>query len=239
MTSFQPPTNYPRVRVVSSFEELVATPFANGVNALCWQRTLTGDFDEVVARLGAGGEGMATLDDSALRALALTLSAAGKVAVATLIADQRLLRDHGLDPILDCIHGYPRDEPTEVVPTDVYSFHADSAPVEADTYLCTYAGSASESLRNDEARQRVDVPETRAELLRQYGGEDDGDFVEYLSERCYDLHYAAAPGAQPFSFGMGNLWRIAIQYPGCPVPPCVHRAPETIPGEPPRLLLIS
>ena len=36
-----------------------------------------------------------------------------------------------------------------------------------------------------------------------------------------------------------HLWRIAVDYPGSPVPPCVHRAPETRPGRPPRLLLIS
>ena len=45
--------------------------------------------------------------------------------------------------------------------------------------------------------------------------------------------------AEPFSFGLGNLWRIAVEYPDSPVPPCVHRAPATIPGRPPRLLLIS
>lgn len=38
----------------------------------------------------------------------------------------------------------------------------------------------------------------------------------WLHENCYDLHYEPTPGAQPFSFGVGNLWRIAVQYPGCP-----------------------
>jgi hypothetical protein len=46
-------------------------------------------------------------------------------------------------------------------------------------------------------------------------------------------------GAQPFSFGLGHVWRIACEHPGSPVPPCIHRAPETAPGQPPRLLLIS
>lgn len=125
------------------------------------------------------------------------------------------------------------------MPTDVYSFHADSATVEADTYLCSYHQSASEGLRNDEARRRVDIPETRAELLQLFGGVDDGDFLEYLAENCFDLHYAPTPEARPFSFGLGNLWRIAVDYPDSPVPPCVHRAPETRPGQSPRLLLIS
>ena len=40
-------------------------------------------------------------------------------------------------------------------------------------------------------------------------------------------------------FGLGNLWRLAVRHPGCPVPACIHRAPDTAPLLPPRLLLIS
>ncbi len=236
MPLFTSPPGYTRIKLVSSFHELVTTPFADGINALCWPRTLTGDFREIVEQLGAS-EGIMPLDEERLNAL--SLSTAGRAAREILLGDQRLLREHGLSPELNCIQSYPRDEEAAPVPIDVYSFHADSAPVEADTWLCTYHGPASESLRNDEAQRRVDVPATRAELLKQFGGKDGGDFREYLSENCYDLHYAPTPGARPFSFGLGNLWRIALDYPGCPVPPCLHRAPETIPGQPPRLLLIS
>ena len=123
--------------------------------------------------------------------------------------------------------------------TDVFSFHADSATVAADTWLCTYHGAASAGLRNDEAQRRVDLPATRAELLRQFGGQDNDQFCDYLKENCYDLHYAPIPLARPFDFGLGNLWRIATDYPGSPVPPCIHRAPATLPGQSPRLLLIS
>jgi len=63
--------------------------------------------------------------------------------------------------------------------------------------------------------------------------------LEYLNENFYDLHYAPVEGAQPFSFGLGNFWRIATEYPGSPVPPCIHRAPPDAPGRAPRLLLIS
>jgi hypothetical protein len=237
MPPFHPPPGYNRIKVVNSFQALVTTPFGGGVNALCWQRTLPGDFSEVVDRL-AITEGIAGLDDS--RLTTLPVSDAGRIAIDILLEDQRLIRALGLSPVLDCIHAYPRDEePGAAVLTDVYSFHADSAPVEADTYLCTYHGAASEGLRNDEAQRRVDIPETRAQLLQTFGGEDNDDFREYLSENSYDLHYAPVPQARPFSFGVGNLWRIAVDYPGSPVPPCIHRAPETLPGQPARLLLIS
>ena len=233
---FQSSLGFPRVKVVHSFHELVTTPFADGVNALCWERTLAGDFAEIVERL-ATTEEIASLDDESLRGLAL--SAAGKTAVDVLIEDQQRLRALGLAPVLDCIRRYPRDEEGSAVPTDVYSFHADSATVETDTYLCSYTESASEGVSNEDALRCVDLPETRAELLKLFGGRDDDGFREFLKENCYDVHYLALPHARPFSFGLGHLWRIAVDYPGSPVPPCVHRAPATVPGRPARLLLIS
>jgi hypothetical protein len=228
------PADHPRVRTVASFAELVAAPWADGVNALCWPRALPGDFGEVVARLGAG-EGIVALDVERLRAL--PLSPAGRLAVDVMLEDFLRLRERGLDPVLNCIHGYPRDP--GAVPTHVFSFHVDSAPFEADTWLCTYAGAPSEGLSNEEARRRADVPETRAALLQLYGGAEGEGFEEFLRENCHDLHYAPLAGARPFSFGIGHLWRIACDWPDSPVPPCIHRAPDTRPGDPPRLLLIS
>ena len=156
-----------------------------------------------------------------------------------MLADMCLLRDLDLDPVLNCIFAYPQDEDAAPVATDVFSFHADSAPVEADTWLCTYYGATSEGLSNEQALKKVNIPEIRQALLEIFGGEDNEDFLNYLNENFYDLHYAATPGANPYSFGLGNLWRIATEYPGCPVPPCIHRAPLPSPGSTPRLLLIS
>jgi hypothetical protein len=234
--TFDLPFDYPRIKLVRSFDELVATPFAGDVNALCWLRKLPGDFGEVVEHLGVS-EGIMTVDDGRLQTL--PVSAAGRVAIDILLEDQRLLREQKRDPVLNCIHGYSRDENPGPIITDVFSFHADSASVEADTWLCTYHGPASEGLRNDQAQRRVDSPETRAELLERFGGKDDDDFLKYLSEHCYDLHYAPASQARPFCLGLGNLWRIAVDWPGSQVPPCIHRAPKTVPGQAPRLLLIS
>jgi len=233
---FTPPPDHACIKVVASFEELVSTPFSNGVNALCWPRTLAGDFQEIVDRLGVIEE-ITSLDEDDLRAL--TLSPAGQIARATLIEDLRRLRDHELQPELNCIPAYPRDDASGPVPTDVYSFHADSANVMADTFLCSYTVSSSEGLRPEDAVRCGDVPETRAKLLALYGGADDDGFKVFLNENFYDLHYVAKSGAQPYGFGLGNMWRITTDWPGRVVPPCVHRAPATLPGQPPRLLLIS
>lgn len=230
---------YSCVRVVDSFAELVATPWADGVNALCWPRALSGDFAEVVQQVVAlaGDDGIVSLDEEDLASL--QLSPAGAEARRVLIGDLRRLSDHGLQPSLDCFAALARDESGGPVSTDVQSWHVDAAPVAVDTYLCSYTTAASEGLRPDEARRCTEVPATRAALLRQYGGADDAGFAAYLQEKYYDLHYEAAAGAQPFSFGFGNLWRIANQCPDSPVPPCVHRAPTPPEGSAPRLLLIS
>jgi hypothetical protein len=225
----------PRVRHVGSFAELRSTRFADGVNALCWARTLPGDYAEVIAKLGPG-EGIVALEDERVRALDLT--PAGKLAAEAMLADQQLLRDHDLAPSLNCVYDCVRGPDAGTVPTDVTSFHVDSAPVEVDTWLCTYHGACSEGLRNEDAWLKVELPEIRAELLKEYGGLDDAGFAEYLHEHSYDSHYAPKPGATPYPFGTFALWRIATRWPGSPVAPCVHRAPENHPGSP-RLLLIS
>lgn len=225
------------VQCVHGFQELAETPFAGNINALCWQRTVPGDFADVVRCLGRADEAMLTLDPALLRSL--PLSAAGSAAVESMLADLALLSARDLAPVLNCIHAYPRDHRAGPIATDVFSFHVDSAPHETDTWLCTYHGPASEGLCNDEAQRLVDLPDIRAALLAAYGGTDDAGFRDFLTEHAYDLHYAALPHARPYSFGVANLWRIATAWPGCPVPPGIHRAPPTKPGDPPRLLLIA
>ena len=227
-----PPT---RVQIVDSFDTLVGTPWAGDINALCWRRELEGDFAEVVAAL-AVGPGITSLDAETLRGL--SLGPAGRKAVACLLEDLDRLDAHGLQPTLDCINGYTNDPQPGPVRTDVCSFHVDSATAEADTYLCTYHGASSWGLPNEQAVRRIDQPETRTALLQAYGGADDAAFDAWLEEHFYNLHYAALPEAQPYAFGTAHLWRIATLWPGCPVPPCIHRAPDPLPGYK-RLLLIS
>jgi len=224
-----------RVRRVRSFEELRSMRFADGVNALCWERALPGDYAEVIAKLGPG-EGIVPLEVERTRVL--DLSPAGKLAAEAMLADQQLLRDHDLAPSLNCVYDCVRGPDAGTVPTDVTSFHVDSAPVEVDTWLCTYHGACSEGLRNEDALLKVEIPEIRAALLKEYGGADDAGFAEFLHEHSYDSHYAPKPDAKPYPFGTFTLWRIATRWPSSPVPPCIHRAPENEPGSP-RLLLIS
>lgn len=233
--SATPTFDAPSVRVVTSFEELLATPFRDGVNAVCWARDLQGDFDEVVEKLGTVDD-VASIDDARLRSL--VVSPSGRLAVATLLDDLDRLRAIGAEPTVDCVRRYPRDHDGPVA-TDVHSFHVDSATAPLDTFLCSYTGASSEGLRGHEARRLVDVPAVRALLLERFGGCEGEAFTAWLGENSFDLHYEALPEARPFSFGLGNLWRIAVQYPGCPAPGCIHRAPEDSPDQPPRLLLIS
>lgn len=225
----------PGLCVVTSFEALIATPFRDGVNAVCWARDLQGDFDEVVRELRTV-EDITPIDEG--RLTSLKVSPAGRQAVEALLDDLGRLRAIGAEPTLDCVRRYPRDHDGPVA-TDVHSFHVDSATAPIETFLCTYSGASSEGLRNQEATRLVDVPAVRLLLLDRFGRGDGEAFTAWLGENSFDLHYEPLPSARPFSFGLGNLWRIAVEYPGCPVPACIHRAPEDSRGQPPRLLLIS
>lgn len=222
------------IRCVSSFAELQQARFAGSLNAACWPRVLEGNFEEVARVLGATNNGVVSLDAATLEAL--TLSAAGRRAVRTMLRDLELLRERGLEPELNFITRYPRDDGP--VPTDVHSFHVDQAPFETDTWLCTYYGMPSQGLYNDQAERCVDSVELRAQLLQQFGGKESPEFEAYLQTHSYHLHYRPTREARPWSFGVGYLWRIATVWPGCPAFPCIHRAPDEVP-EQPRLLLIS
>ena len=124
------------------------------MNALCWRRELGGDFGEVVRLLGAG-EGVVSLEETDLESL--EVSPAGHAAVRVMLDDWRRLLALGAQPELNLIHCYQRDEGSGPVPTDVFSYHVDSATVAAETWLCTYHGRASQGLLNEEAVRRVDV----------------------------------------------------------------------------------
>ncbi len=222
-----------QVQCVTNFNDLVNTPFRGKVNATCWNRALEGDFEEIVDKIELV-ENMAVIGAEELHAL--KLSDKGQLARQTLLADLKLLTDHGASPILNLIKHYERDESYAYFPTDVYSFHVDRAPIPGATYLCTYYGEASEILPNAQGRQKIHIPEIRAELKKLYDGADDG-FESFLEEYFFDLHYQAIPGAKPYSLGIGHMWRLAIDHPDSDVSPCLHRAPMETSGKT-RLMMI-
>ena len=218
---------------VKNFQDMVSTPFHGAINAICWNRELVGDFGEIVNKV-ALNENIAELDEADL--LALQLSEQGHLAREILLNDLELLKAHGASPVLNLIRSYERDNDYPFFPTDVYSFHVDRSVIPVDTILCTYYGEASEILPNSQATQKILVPEIREELKKLYDGEEK-DFESFLSEYFFDLHYLAHPDARPINLGVGNLWRLAVDYPASPVLPCVHRAPGEKNGQH-RLLMI-
>jgi len=227
------PPAAPHIGFVSNFKDLVSTPFHDDMNAICFARTLTGDFAEIVNKVVLN-ENIVVLEEEAL--WELPLSEAGKLAREILLDDWKLLKDHGASPSLNIIRCYERDDACPFFPTDVYSFHVDRSPVPTDTFLCTYYGEPSELLPNAQAQQKVLVPDIRAQLKKIYHGAPEG-FDSFLEEHFFDLHYLANPSAQPVCLGTGNLWKLAVDHPGSKVPPCIHRAPREKTGQH-RLLMI-
>ena len=222
-----------QILCVTNFQDLVSTPFHGEMNAICWNRELTGDFAEIVNKIKLD-ENIATVEEEEL--CELQLSELGQLAREIILNDLELLKAHGAAPILNVIKHYDRDETDAFFPTDVYSFHVDRSPVPSDTFLCTYYGEPSEILPNSQGEKKVLIPEIREELKKQYGGADEG-FESFLQENFFDLHYQAKPGARTISLGNGHLWRIAVDHPKSRVPPCIHRAPIEKSGQT-RLLLI-
>ena len=222
-----------QIRVVSDFSELVDTVFRGTLNALCWERNLAGDFEEIVSGLQLKEN---ITEVSAEDLLKISLSENGNTAREIILNDLRLLTAYGASPSLNLLKNYDRDDEFDFISTDVYSYHVDRSPIVTDTFLCTYYGAASDILPNDQAFQKILIPEIREKLRALYNGPEAG-FEGFLTEYYFDLHYQAKPGARPINLGSGNLWRIAVDHPGQQVAPCVHRAPTENDGEY-RLLLI-
>ncbi|MDQ0639584.1 hypothetical protein QF042_003149 [Pedobacter sp. W3I1] len=222
-----------QIVVVSNFSQLLATDFKGDINAVCLQRDLIGDFKEIMSKLELK-EDLTEVSMNDLRAL--KLSDGGSLAREVILSDFQLLADSGASPSLNLIKSYERDEELGFISTDVYSFHVDRSPIGTDTFLCTYYGAASEILANDQAEQKILVPEIRKKLKELHDG-PEAEFENFLIEHYFDLHYQAKPGARPVNLGLGHLWRLAVDHPDQQCVPCIHRAPVERDGEY-RLLLI-
>ncbi len=222
-----------QIELVSSFQDLISKPFHGEINAICFKRDLQGDFTEIVKQVELKGN-IVELNEDELRAF--QLSEEGELAKAILLNDLEFLKECGASPVLNVIKHYERDDVFPFFPTDVYSFHVDRSPIPTDTFLCTYQGESSDIIPNDQAIQKVLVPEIREELKKIYDGVEDG-FEAFLSEFFFDLHYQAKPNASPINLGVGHIWKLAVDHPESKVLPCLHRAPKEVSGQN-RLLLI-
>ncbi len=226
------PIEKQHIQFVSNFQDLISLPFLGETNAMCWSRSLVGDFSEIVDQFELN-DTMKVIELEELRSL--QLSEHGQLAREILLNDFKLLSDYGASPVLNIIKSYEEDASNPFFPTDVYSFHVDRSPIPTDTFLCTYLGESSEILPNSKAIQKVLVPEIIAELKTTYHIKDQ-EFDDFITEHFFDLHYQATANFQPIQLGNGHIWKLAVDHPERKVPPCIHRAPKE--KDQKRLLLI-
>lgn len=222
-----------QIGMVSTFSELVNKNFKGEMNALCWYRNLEGNFKEIVDKLQIK-ENITEVYPKDL--LSLQLSEKGNIARKIILNDLQLLADFGASPSLNLLKCYERDDEFDFISTDVYSYHVDRSPIATDTFLCTYHGVASDIISNEQAEQKILIPEIRKKLKELHNGSSE-EFDNFLKENYFDLHYQVQPHAVPINLGIGHLWRLAVDHPKQQVLPCIHRAPIENEGEY-RLLLI-
>jgi len=226
-------SHHKEIGVVATFSELVTTDFEGVMNAICWERNLVGNFEEIASKLQLK-ENITEVSTEDL--LKLNLSKEGNLAREIILNDLRLLTDFGASPSLNLLKNYERDDEFDFISTDVYSFHVDRSHIATNTFLCTYFGAVSDILPNNEATQKILIPEIRIKLKALHNGTED-EFDDFLEEYFFDLHYEPKPEAQPINLGLGDLWKLAVDSPEQKVLPCIHRAPKENDGEL-RLLLI-
>ena len=222
-----------QVEFVTNFQELIAKDFDRETNAIGLKRKLKGDFSELVNQIELK-ENILELKENDL--LKLQLSKEGQIARSIILDDIELLKELGASPVLNLIKHYERDDAISFFPTDVYSFHVDRSPIPTDTFLCTYYGESSDIIPNYQAIQKIHIPEIRNKLKKIYSGTED-EFDSFLNEFFFDLHYQAKPTSAPYRLGVGNLWKLAVDYPGSIASPCIHRAPKEISGQKTLLLI--
>ena len=222
-----------QIEFVANFQELIAKHFDGETNAIGLQRKLKGDFSELVNQIELKENILELKEDDLLK---LQLSKDGQIARSIILNDIVLLKEFGASPVLNLIKHYERDDALPFFSTDVYSFHVDRSPIPTDTFLCTYYGESSDIIPNSQAIQKVKIPEIINELKKIYTGKED-KFYSFLNEFFFDLHYQAKPMSAPYNLGVGNLWKLAVDYPGSITLPCIHRAPKEVSGQK-RLLLI-
>jgi hypothetical protein len=226
-------SDHSQIGMVSSFSDLVQTDYKGVMNALCWHRNLEGDFAAIVSQLQLKENITEILPEELL---ALQLSESGNRAREIILNDLQLLANFGASPSLNLLKCYDRDDEFDFIATDVYSYHVDRSPIATDTFLCTYHGAASDIIPNEQAEQKILIPEIRKKLEALHQGPSK-EFEDFLKENYFDLHYQAKPNAMPVNLGIGHLWRLAVDHPKQQVLPCIHRAPLENEGEY-RLLLI-
>ena len=175
-------SDYGQIGVVSTFPELVNTNFKGEMNALCWYRNLKGNFKEIVDQLQLK-ENITEVYPEDL--LSLQLSEKGNMAREIILNDLQLLADFGASPSLNLLKCYERDDEFDFISTDVYSYHVDRSPIATDTFLCTYHGAASDIISNEQAEQKILIPEIRKKLELLHDGPSE-DFENFLQENYFD-----------------------------------------------------
>ncbi len=212
--------NAPAIQAVDSLRDLFAHQFDPAINAYCYRRTLTPNFNSLAHGLMANlterfeHHPIADFSYDEVEDLGMSLTnpddkAALRVITGDIGAVIKLHRPGHVRIRMRIVHPWAVDNPTT---GELEKFHTDGTESDAyfDHTLCCYNGPTTEYIDSEDALNTVNASGV----------------------------YETKPNATIKQFGVGNMWRIATMNKDALTKPFIHRAPRIIAPASPRLLLL-
>lgn len=119
-------------------------------------------------------------------------------------------------------------------------FHFDGGNVEIGRVLIPYTAPTTEGIAPEDCIRFVDIPKFQQDLIGRYGQDkvDPAELAALYKQGIAEIRLPL-PGAVPYSFSAGDVFRHAVQENMAGVTPHLHRAPPMPKGAKPRLLLVA
>lgn len=195
------------VKVVSDLASVLTEPFGERANVVLCRRHISGDFNALAKRYSARFLEKASETISPSLLSSLKVTPDEKLAARAILQDMAEIRRAGFDQELRLIQ--PQGYRKSIM---VHRPHVDYGALSGRVLAC-YSGVGTEGY----------VPDDCTVNIRNILEQDQGVSIK--------------PGARPFRFSLGDIWRQAVV--GSPaVQPFVHYAPVDQKAGP-RLLLVA
>ena len=215
-------------------------------NVILHRRKLRGDFNALAAHLA--GNKKVTIDRSLRREDVVKaekeLKGKAKKAAQEILADIDMLAREGYHSTklrLIGDEGYRMDHGYDLKKgSGVSLFHFDGGQPLKGRVLTAYAGATTQGIAPEDCIRFVDIPKFQQDLIGRFGQDhvDPKELAALMKRSIADIRLPK-PGAIPYAFSVGDIFRHAVRDNKAGVTPHLHRAPPMTTGAKPRLLLVA